>query len=127
MLGCAIKAEGGDTAGVHTSLAEQLIKHRGLRKESFETYSFGKIPAAIIAGGETAVTLDPTSSKMGGRNQEIGLVAALKLKTKGLRDIVVASAGTDGTDGPTDPDGAVVDGGAIHIESKKRMWNVFIE
>ena len=27
-----------------------------------------------------------------------------------LRDIVVASAGTDKADGPTDPTGAVVDG-----------------
>ena len=31
-----------------------------------------------------------------------------------LRDIVVASAGTDGTDGPTDPDGAVVDGRTMY-------------
>ena len=112
-LGCTIEGEAGDVAGVYTSLAEQLIKHRGQQKESVEAYSLGKIPAAIIAGGETTVTLDPTSSGMGGRNQEIGLVAALNLQAKGLRDVVVASAGTDGTDGPTDAAGAVVDGGTI--------------
>ena len=114
VLGCTIEGEASDVAGVYTSLAEQLIKHRGQQDDLSETHSLGKIPAAIIAGGETTVTLDPTSSGKGGRNQEIGLVAALNLQAKGLRDVVVASAGTDGTDGPTDAAGAVVDGGTIY-------------
>ena len=50
VLGCTIEGEAGDVAGVYTSLAEQLIKHRGQRNESFEAYSLGRDTAAIIAG-----------------------------------------------------------------------------
>lgn len=79
-----------------------------------------KLPVALIAGGETTVTLSKNSGK-GGRNQEIGLAAGLKMHPTELRDIVLASLGTDGTDGPTDAAGAVVDGGTIErIESQNR-------
>jgi hydroxypyruvate reductase len=44
----------------------------------------------------------------GGRNQEFVLAAALDIP--GLPDTVVLSAGTDGTDGPTDAAGAIADG-----------------
>jgi glycerate-2-kinase len=35
------------------------------------------------------------------RNQELALAAAVKLQEIGLRNVVLASVGTDGTDGPT--------------------------
>ena len=63
-------------------------------------------PAGVVAGGETTVTV--TGEGMGGRNQEIALAAALKLK--GLDGVGVASLSTDGVDGPTDAAGAIVDG-----------------
>jgi hydroxypyruvate reductase len=44
---------------------------------------------------------------MGGRNQEFALSAAIELS--GVNHVVVLSAGTDGTDGPTDAAGAIVD------------------
>jgi glycerate 2-kinase len=66
-------------------------------------------PACIIAGGETTVTLRGTGK--GGRNQELALAAALALD--GWNDITFLSAGTDGTDGPTDAAGAIVDGSTI--------------
>ena len=50
VLGCTIEGEAGDVAGVYTSLAERLIKHRGQINESFEACSLGKDTAAIIAG-----------------------------------------------------------------------------
>jgi len=62
-------------------------------------------PACIIAGGETTVTI--RGSGKGGRNQEFALSAALEIS--GYDGIVVLSAGTDGTDGPTDAAGAIVD------------------
>jgi len=62
-------------------------------------------PACILAGGETTVTI--RGKGKGGRNQELALSAALKLAKSG--NIVLASVGTDGTDGPTDAAGAVVD------------------
>ncbi len=63
-------------------------------------------PACLISGGETTVTL--RGSGNGGRNQEFVLAAAFDIA--GLPDTVVLSAGTDGTDGPTDAAGAMADG-----------------
>lgn len=65
-----------------------------------------KKPSSIVAGGETTVTV--TGKGKGGRNQEIALAAALKLKD--LDGVVVASLSTDGIDGPTDAAGALIDG-----------------
>ena len=61
---------------------------------------------AFIAGGETVVHL--TGKGLGGRNQEIALGGARGLA--GLRDTVLFSVGSDGTDGPTDAAGGMVDG-----------------
>ena len=63
-------------------------------------------PQAIIMGGETIVNI--TGSGKGGRNQEIALAASQKIK--GLDNIVIFSVGSDGTDGPTDAAGGIVDG-----------------
>jgi glycerate-2-kinase len=71
-------------------------------------------PAGIIAGGETTVTV--TGKGLGGRNQEIALAAAQKLK--GMDGVVVASLSTDGIDGPTDAAGAIVDGKTLTRAAK---------
>ena len=63
-------------------------------------------PCAVIAGGETVVHL--TGKGLGGRNQEFALAAARDIE--GLDGVVVASLGSDGTDGPTDAAGGIVDG-----------------
>jgi glycerate-2-kinase len=68
-----------------------------------------KKPAGIVAGGETTVTV--TGKGLGGRNQELVLAAASKLK--GSDGIVLASLSTDGIDGPTDAAGAVADGKTV--------------
>ena len=65
-----------------------------------------KAPCAIIAGGETVVHL--TGKGLGGRNQELALSAAAGIS--GLDNVVIASLGSDGTDGPTDAAGGIVDG-----------------
>ena len=62
----------------------------------------------MLLSAETTVTLTPNSGK-GGRNQELALSAALQLDSLNLRNVVLASVGTDGGDGPTDAAGAVVD------------------
>jgi hydroxypyruvate reductase len=66
-------------------------------------------PCALLLGGETIVRLKGKGK--GGRNQEMALAAAFGIK--GLADTVVISVGSDGTDGPTDAAGGVVDGGTI--------------
>ena len=63
-------------------------------------------PACLFFGGETTVTLKGDGK--GGRNQELALAAALALD--GQARISLLSAGSDGTDGPTDAAGAIIDG-----------------
>lgn len=66
-------------------------------------------PACLIAGGELTVTVRGHGT--GGRAQEMALAAAIEIA--GLPDVWVAAFGTDGTDGPTDAAGAVVDGETV--------------
>src|SRR5436853_983751 len=66
-------------------------------------------PAALIAGGETTVTV--RGKGKGGRNQELALAAAVKIS--GSYGVVVGSFATDGIEGRTNAAGAVVDGSTI--------------
>lgn len=68
-----------------------------------------KPPTCLITGGETTVTLKGKGK--GGRNQEFALAAAMDIA--GVPDVVILSAGTDGTDGPTDAAGALADGDTL--------------
>ena len=64
---------------------------------------------AIVAGGETTVTLSATHGK-GGRNQEMALAFALAAEHHALPgNWTFLSGGTDGRDGPTDAAGGIVD------------------
>jgi hydroxypyruvate reductase len=65
-------------------------------------------PSCIIWGGETTVTLEPRTTGLGGRCQELALAASRKLA--GAKDAALLAAGTDGRDGPTDAAGAIVNG-----------------
>ncbi|MFO7875041.1 MAG: MOFRL family protein, partial [Desulfovermiculus sp.] len=63
-------------------------------------------PACLLSGGETTVTIK--GDGLGGRNMELALAATLELS--GLPQTMLLSAGTDGTDGPTDAAGAFAAG-----------------
>jgi hydroxypyruvate reductase/glycerate 2-kinase len=63
----------------------------------------------LISGGETTVTV--RAKGKGGRNTELALAFALEIA--GVQGITLLSAGTDGTDGPTDAAGAIVNGETI--------------
>jgi hydroxypyruvate reductase len=67
-------------------------------------------PGLGVWGGETAVTL-PARPGRGGRNQHLALAAATVLA--GHAGSCLLAAGTDGTDGPTEEAGALVDGGTL--------------
>lgn len=60
----------------------------------------------LIAGGETTVVVKGNGK--GGRNMELALTFALEIENH--EGLTFLSAGTDGTDGPTDAAGAIVDG-----------------
>ncbi len=66
-------------------------------------------PLCIITGGETTVTVK--GNGLGGRNTEFALAFAMEIE--GNSSITLLSAGTDGTDGPTDAAGAIVDGQTV--------------
>jgi len=59
-----------------------------------------------VWGGESTVSL-PANPGRGGRNQHLALVAARQLA--GHSQLMLLAAGTDGSDGPTEDAGALVD------------------
>lgn len=67
------------------------------------------LPACLVLGGETTVTV--RGPGRGGRNQEVALGAALALE--GWESVLIATLATDGTDGPTDAAGAFADGSTV--------------
>ncbi|MGE5262334.1 MAG: glycerate kinase type-2 family protein [Acidobacteriota bacterium] len=74
-------------------------------------------PGCVIAGGETTVTV--RGDGKGGRNQELALAAAIELTD--LEEVLILSAGTDGTDGPTDAAGAIADGSTLKRAAEKGL------
>ena len=96
ILSSTIEGETREIARMHAAIAREIAASgRPVRP-----------PACIITGGETTVTIK--GDGLGGRNQEFVLAAALDIA--GLDRVVVFSAGTDGSDGPTDAAGAIADG-----------------
>jgi hydroxypyruvate reductase/glycerate 2-kinase len=65
---------------------------------------------AVLASGETTVTIQFQPGK-GGPNQEFALSASTAIA--GRINVVVAAIGTDGTDGPVEATGGLVDGGTF--------------
>lgn len=99
MLSSMLEGETRDVASNHLAIAREIFKH-GLPLKS---------PACLLSGGETTVKIKGAGK--GGRNQEFALAAALKMR--GMDNIVVLSAGTDGNDGPTDAAGAFADSSTV--------------
>lgn len=63
----------------------------------------------LLSGGETTVTVH--GDGVGGRNQEFALAFAIAID--GVEGVSMLSFATDGTDGPTDAAGAMVDGATL--------------
>jgi glycerate 2-kinase len=88
----------GEAREAGVSLAKQALQIKNARKQGS--------PICLIQGGETTVTV--RGKGRGGRNTELALSFAVEVT--GATGISMLSAGTDGTDGPTDAAGAIVDG-----------------
>ena len=97
------------SSGIQGETREIARMHAAIAREIVSTSRPVKAPACIVTGGETTVTLH--GDGLGGRNQEFVLAAALEIA--GLKNVVVLSAGTDGSDGPTDAAGAIADGDTL--------------
>jgi hydroxypyruvate reductase len=99
VLSSMIEGETREVARVHAAMAKEILKSGNPVAR----------PACLLSGGETTVTI--RGKGKGGRNQEFALAAALEIPM--LENIVLLSAGTDGTDGPTDAAGAIADGQTV--------------
>jgi glycerate 2-kinase len=99
ILSSRIEGETREVARMHAAIAREIV----------ETGRPVRPPACIITGGETTVTI--RGGGLGGRNQEFVLAAAIDLAE--VPGVVMMSAGTDGTDGPTDAAGAIADGATL--------------
>ena len=90
-------------------LAEPLHGEARLAAERFCLHASRLPPGTCLAaGGETTVTLGEAPG-LGGRNQEFALACARWIMAHDA-PLTVLAASTDGSDGPTDAAGAVVDG-----------------
>ncbi len=74
-------------------------------------------PCAIIGGGENVVTIRDSIIGEGGPNLEFAVSASIKISD--LRNVVILSIDTDGSDGPTRIAGALVDGGSMSMAVNK--------
>lgn len=99
VLSTFVEGETRDIARMHAAIAREVLASRRPVRA----------PACLISGGETTVTI--RGPGLGGRNQEFVLAAAIDLA--GIAGVTVLSAGTDGTDGPTDAAGALADGSTV--------------
>lgn len=104
VLSTFVEGETREIARMHAAIAREIV-HSGQPV---------KPPACIITGGETTVTL--RGDGLGGRNQEFVLAGAIDIA--GLRNVVILSGGTDGSDGPTDAAGAIADGRTLVRDSR---------
>jgi hydroxypyruvate reductase len=99
ILSSMMEGETSEAAALHMAIAREVLK-------SGHPLS---APACLLSGGETTVTIK--GQGLGGRNQEFALAAALRMSDAGK--VVLLSAGTDGTDGPTDAAGAFADSSTL--------------
>ena len=107
ILSSSIEGEARDAALFHVAVAKEIL---------ISGEPVGR-PACLISGGETTVTV--RGEGQGGRNQEFALTAALAMD--GSEQMVLLSGGTDGTDGPTDAAGGIVDGTTIQRAKNKGL------
>ncbi len=106
-LSSCMEGEAKVVAAAHVTIAKEIVASGN---------PVGR-PACVLSGGETTVTV--RGKGLGGRNQEFALAAAVAID--GAEGVVILSAGTDGTDGPTDAAGGVVDGTTLQRGRDKRL------
>ncbi|MEJ2407730.1 MAG: DUF4147 domain-containing protein [Candidatus Thiodiazotropha sp.] len=95
------------------SVTEHLGHFQGRAEQlagEFVAELSASVPGVHVWGGESSVSLPPAPGR-GGRNQHLALAAARMLA--GRERCLLLAAGTDGSDGPTEEAGALVDGMTI--------------
>lgn len=102
----------GEVHAVATSLVQTALGYTG------------PLPACLLAGGET--TLEVIGNGLGGRNQQLALAAGIAIEHYPF--LTFLSGGTDGSDGPTNAAGAIVDASTIANAKKMQLDpNTFLQ
>lgn len=94
-------------AGFRVSVGARLAGDATALGARYAAQLVARETEVFVEGGESTVRL-PRDPGRGGRNQHLALAAARALR--GETGLALLAAGTDGTDGPTDDAGALVDG-----------------
>lgn len=111
---CQAAAKHAEELGYHAHIVSTALQCEACEASRWliEDCSPGyESPCAVIAGGETVVVVK--GNGLGGRNQEIALSGAKYLS--GKKNVLLFSIGSDGTDGPTDAAGGIVDGDSMAL------------
>ena len=106
ILTTTLEGEAREVALAFGSIVEEIYK----RGRPF------KRPCVLLACGEMTVTVEREGGR-GGPNQEFALSIARKIG--GLRGVSVLAMDTDGTDGPTDAAGGLVDSYTLELLEKQ--------
>jgi len=93
------------SSSVTGNTADVALTHVAIARQALETGDPIQPPCCLISGGETTVRL--TGAGKGGRNQEFALWCAREIAGWNHSQVLFASVGSDGTDGPTDAAGAL--------------------
>lgn len=112
ILSTFIEGESRELGGFFAAIGKE-IKHydRPVRK-----------PAAVICGGESTQKINIPNPGEGGPSQQFSLGAAVRLENED--GIVICGVDTDGTDGPTDLAGGLVDSSSYE-RAKRLGLNLF--
>jgi glycerate 2-kinase len=99
----------GDATAAAKQLVAQALTYKGNK------------PVCILQGGETTVQV--TGHGKGGRNQHFVLAALYELNklSNEKEDMIILSGGTDGSDGPTDAAGGVVDTTTLAMAAQQQL------
>ena len=98
--------------GDYTHVAGFILKTIGNYQQAIRNK-----PVCLLFGGEPTVKV--SGDGLGGRNQHLALYLSTKIDHE--KHITILCAGTDGTDGPTDAAGAVVDNETMATAVKKNI------
>ena len=121
VIACPADARGAAAAYLRAA-GVRAVEHEGLidgdavlcgkrlANESIAAANASTEPTAWLWAGETTVILPPSPGR-GGRSQALALSAAEVIA--GNNSLVFLAAGTDGTDGPGQDAGGLVDGGTV--------------
>jgi glycerate-2-kinase len=107
ILSFDVEGEPTDVARRYSKIAREIMEGRGAVEK----------PACLISGGETTPVVK--GKGLGGRNQELALAFLIEMES--MDGIEFLSAGSDGTDGPTDVAGAMVTAQTMFAVKKKGL------